>query len=78
MRNAQFNESNNHQHHHQQEDYTEDDVVVCTRGGRVTFRMWDVQTGAVENCQKEVLKRMFGCARKAPETSTDWDFLLED
>ncbi|KAG5647198.1 hypothetical protein DXG03_001157 [Asterophora parasitica] len=54
----------------------EDDVLVCTRG-RVTFRMWDIQTRTPENSQKECLKRMFGCTRKAPET-IDWDFLLED
>ncbi|KAG6808496.1 hypothetical protein H0H92_003958 [Tricholoma furcatifolium] len=55
----------------------EDDVVVCTRG-RISFRMWDIQTCAPENMQKETLKRMFGCTRKAPETTIDWDFLLED
>ncbi|KAF8061596.1 hypothetical protein FPV67DRAFT_1452513 [Lyophyllum atratum] len=55
----------------------EDDVVVATKG-RVTFRMWDIQTQAPENTQREALKRMFGCARKAPETAIDWDFLLED
>lgn len=56
---------------------TEDDVLVRTRG-QVTFRMWDVQTCAPENTRKETLRRMFGCARKAPETAIDWDFLLED
>jgi len=55
----------------------EDDVVVATRG-RVTFRMWDIRTQAPEKKQCEALKRMFGCARKAPETAIDWDFLLED
>jgi len=60
-----------------QEFYGEDDVVVVTRG-RVTFRMWDVQTCSPENSQKESLKRMFGCSRKAPETTIDWDFLLKD
>ncbi|KAG6845723.1 hypothetical protein H0H87_004989 [Tephrocybe sp. NHM501043] len=55
----------------------EDDVVVSTRG-RITFRMWDVQTSAPENTHKETLKRMFGCTRKVPETAIDWDFLLDD
>jgi len=59
------------------EDFSEDDVVVCTRG-RITFRMWDIQTGSPENGQMEALKRMFGCTKKAPETSINWDFLLED
>ncbi|EPQ58559.1 hypothetical protein GLOTRDRAFT_137243 [Gloeophyllum trabeum ATCC 11539] len=55
----------------------EDEVVVST-AGNVTFRMWDVQTCAPENRSKECWKRMFGCAKKAPETTIDWDFLLED
>lgn len=55
----------------------EDDVVIVTRG-HMTFRMWDVQTCAPENCHKEAFRRMFGCGRKAPETCIDWDFLLED
>ncbi|KAG5728299.1 hypothetical protein E4T56_gene19220 [Termitomyces sp. T112] len=59
------------------EECDEDDVVVCTHG-RITFRMWDIQTSAPENTHKETLKRMFGCTRKAPETAIDWDFLLED
>ncbi|KAF7311500.1 hypothetical protein MKEN_01052300 [Mycena kentingensis (nom. inval.)] len=57
--------------------YDEDEVIVATRG-RVTFRMWDVHTNAPECVQVEALKRLFGCARKVPETSHDWDFLLED
>ncbi|KAF7294725.1 hypothetical protein MIND_01009900 [Mycena indigotica] len=56
--------------------YDEDEVVVATRGN-VTFRMWDVNTNAPECVQKETFKRLFGCSRKAPETSHDWDFLLE-
>ena len=71
LRQVRLNESDNG------EDLSEDDVVVCTHG-RITFRMWDIQTGSPENCQVEALKRMFGCAKKAPETSIDWDFLLED
>jgi hypothetical protein len=59
------------------EDWSEDDVVVSTRG-RVTFRMWDIQTCAPENGQVEALKRMFGRAKKAPGTTIDWDFLLDD
>jgi len=55
----------------------EDDVVVVTRG-RITFRMWDVQTCRPENPHKESLRRIFGCSRKAPETTIDWDFLLKD
>ncbi|KAL0947508.1 hypothetical protein HGRIS_013608 [Hohenbuehelia grisea] len=55
----------------------EDDVVVFTRG-HVSFRMWDISTGAPENPRKETIKRLFGCARKSPETVMDWDFLLED
>ncbi|KAJ7273094.1 hypothetical protein C8J57DRAFT_1434977 [Mycena rebaudengoi] len=66
----------NEDHYDQLPD--EDEVVVVTRG-RVTFRMWDVQTNAPENPQKETFKRLFCCMRKAPETATgDWDFLLED
>ncbi|KAF7327330.1 hypothetical protein MKEN_00310600 [Mycena kentingensis (nom. inval.)] len=57
--------------------YDEDEVIVATRG-HVTFRMWDVQTNAPECAQVETLKRLFGCARKVPETSHDWDFLLDD
>ncbi|TFK72143.1 hypothetical protein BDN72DRAFT_836523 [Pluteus cervinus] len=69
MQNVRFNSSH-------QEDY--EDIVVVDSPGAITFRMWDVQTGAPENTHRETLKRMFGCARKAPETSIDWDFLLED
>ncbi|KAK7035755.1 hypothetical protein R3P38DRAFT_2908887 [Favolaschia claudopus] len=54
--------------------YDEDEVIVSTRG-HVTFRMWDVQTSTPECPQKETLKRLFSCSRKAPE---NWDFLLED
>jgi hypothetical protein len=59
------------------EDLSEDEVFISTRG-RITFRMWDIQTGTPENCRLEALKRMFGCVKKAPETTIDWDFLLED
>jgi hypothetical protein len=54
-----------------------DEVIVNTRGS-ILFRMWDVNTGAPERPHKETLKRIFGCASKAPETAIDWDFLLED
>jgi hypothetical protein len=54
-----------------------DDVVVCT-DGRVEFRMWDIHTGSPESLGKETWKRMFGCGKKAPETTIDWDFLLDD
>lgn len=57
--------------------YNEDDVVVSTEG-RVTFRMWDVQTCAPEVAHKECFQRLFSCRRKAPETTIDWDFLLKD
>ncbi|GLB35427.1 hypothetical protein LshimejAT787_0209920 [Lyophyllum shimeji] len=71
LQNTRLNES----------EYTEvpdeDEVVVATRG-HITFRMWDVRTQAPEKAQREALKRMFGCVRKAPETAIDWDFLLED
>lgn len=60
-----------------EEDSSEDEVVVCTRG-HIAFRMWDIQTHSPENCRVEALKRMFGCTKKAPETTIDWDFLLED
>ncbi|KAF7323218.1 hypothetical protein HMN09_00102500 [Mycena chlorophos] len=56
----------------------DDDEVVVATAGSVTFRMWDCATNAPECTQKEALKRLFGCSRKAPETSHDWDFLLED
>lgn len=57
--------------------FNEDDVVVMTEG-HVTFRMWDVQTCAPEVAHKECFQRLFGCKRKAPETTIDWDFLLKD
>ncbi|KAF7359259.1 hypothetical protein MSAN_01268200 [Mycena sanguinolenta] len=58
--------------------FDEDEVIVSTCG-RVTLRMWDVQTSMPENPSKETFKRLFCCSRKAPETTShDWDFLLED
>jgi hypothetical protein len=71
MRNARLNEPN------YKEDPSEDDVFVSTRGS-ITFRMWDIQTAAPENTRKEAIKRIFCCGQKAPETSMDWDFLLDD
>ncbi|KAJ3999239.1 hypothetical protein F5050DRAFT_1739100 [Lentinula boryana] len=59
-------------------DATDEDCVVVVTNGNIMFRMWDVQTCAPENPQKETLKRMFSCSKKAPETTIDWDFLLED
>ncbi|KAJ4488565.1 hypothetical protein J3R30DRAFT_3696449 [Lentinula aciculospora] len=59
-------------------DATDEDCVVVVTNGNIMFRMWDVQICAPENAQKETLKRMFGCSKKAPETTIDWDFLLED
>ena len=60
-----------------QSPFAEDDVFVNT-AGRIQFRMWDVQTGQPENVKKETLKRMFGCSRRHPETTVNWDFLLEE
>ncbi|EAU88095.1 hypothetical protein CC1G_11518 [Coprinopsis cinerea okayama7 len=69
MRNVRFNEP--------VEKIEQDGVVVVTRG-HVTFRMWDMETGAPENGTKEQLKRFFGCTRKAPTNAIDWDFLVRD
>jgi len=73
LRNVRLNEPGSH------EIYDEDNVVVVTRG-HVTFRMWDVQTSSPENTRKDLLSKVFGCSRKAPEheTAIDWDFLLKD
>ncbi|KAH9484087.1 hypothetical protein JR316_0003567 [Psilocybe cubensis] len=71
LRNVRINEQDD------EEIYSEDEVYVVTQG-RVSFRMWDVRTCSPENTHKESLKRMFSCARKAPETAIDWDFLLKD
>jgi hypothetical protein len=54
----------------------EDEVLVCAR--RVSLRMWDVAAGAPESRHKETWRRMFGCGKRAPETTIDWDFLLND
>ncbi|KAJ7702233.1 hypothetical protein B0H17DRAFT_1043285 [Mycena rosella] len=62
---------------HYESSSEEDEVVVSTHG-HVTFRMWDVQTSAPENSQKEAFRRLFCCAHKTPETAHDWDFLLEN
>ncbi|KAF9265797.1 hypothetical protein L218DRAFT_986004 [Marasmius fiardii PR-910] len=59
-----------------EEGRNEDRVVIETRG-HITFRMWDVATGSPECFQKETFKRFFGCSKKAPETTIDWDFLLD-
>lgn len=71
LRRARVNEPDGEERH------DEDDVVVITRG-RITFKMWDVQTSSPENTHKESLKRIFGCSWKAPETAIDWDCLLRD
>lgn len=55
----------------------EDEVVVVTRG-TVTFKMWDVETGSPESCTKESFKRFFGCSRKTPITTIDWDCLVRE
>ncbi|KAL0577373.1 hypothetical protein V5O48_004625 [Marasmius crinis-equi] len=59
------------------EDGKNEDFVVIDTTGHITFRMWDVQTGSPECMQKETFKRFFGCSKKAPETTMDWDFLLD-
>ncbi|KAF4615369.1 hypothetical protein D9613_003268 [Agrocybe pediades] len=71
LQNVRINE------HAVDETYEEDEVVIVTRG-RISLRMWDVQTCSPENTHKESLKRLFGCSRRAPETAMDWDFLLKD
>ena len=71
MRNMRFTERMT------EPSFNEDDVIVSTNG-HVTFRMWDVQTCAPEVVHKEAFHRLFGCKRKAPETTIDWDFLLKD
>ncbi|KAF7970660.1 hypothetical protein HWV62_44981 [Athelia sp. TMB] len=54
-----------------------DEVVVVTQG-HVEFRMWDVSTGSPESLGKETWKRVFGCGRRSPEMTIDWDYLLDD
>ncbi|KAK2460629.1 hypothetical protein APHAL10511_007099 [Amanita phalloides] len=71
MRNVRFNDDFFY------DQPMEDVVVVCTTG-QVTFRMWDVRTCSPEIPHKEAMRRMFGCVRKVPETTINWDFLLED
>jgi len=73
MRNVRFD---NDADHNDSSLSLEDEVIIVTQGN-VSFRMWDIQTYAPENVQKETFRRMFGCTRKAPETTIDWDFLLE-
>jgi len=70
MQHVGFNEDVN-------ESWCGDEVVVKSQRS-VSFRMWDVNTGAPENIHKETFKRIFGCGKKAPETAIDWDFLLDD
>ncbi|KAF9072865.1 hypothetical protein BDP27DRAFT_1319534 [Rhodocollybia butyracea] len=70
MQNVYFTDSDD-------EGSESEDCVVVVTNGTIMFRMWDVQTCAPENPQKETFKRMFGCSKKAPETTIDWDFLLE-
>jgi hypothetical protein len=72
MRNVSFNDSLFF-------DQCAKDVVVVDTTGHVTFRMWDVWTRSPEIPHKEAMRRMFGRnRRKVPETSINWDFLLED
>jgi hypothetical protein len=59
-------------------DPSTDDVVAVSTSGDVTFRMWDVRTCSPEVPHKEAMRRIFGCGRRAPETTINWDFLLED
>lgn len=76
LRNVRINEPEPRDDNTTQQS-TQDEVVVVTRG-HITFRMWDVQKRGPENVHKESLKRIFGCARKTPETAIDWDCLLRD
>jgi len=71
MRNARINEPF-------AEDLPNEDNIFVHTQGHIMFRMWDIQACGPENVPKETLKRLFGCARRAPETSIDWDFLIED
>ncbi|KIK63526.1 hypothetical protein GYMLUDRAFT_40569 [Collybiopsis luxurians FD-317 M1] len=59
-------------------DTSGEDCVLIVTNGIIMFRMWDVQTCSPENPPKETLKRLFSCSKRAPETTMDWDFLLED
>lgn len=52
------------------------DEVVVETSGTVTFRMWDVHTGAPEVTTRETLKRIFG-SKKASGSGINWDFLLD-
>ncbi|KAI4293575.1 hypothetical protein K525DRAFT_275080 [Schizophyllum commune Loenen D] len=56
----------------------DEDVVIVSTHGTVNFRMWDVRTSAVENPQKEAIKRIFGVKRRAPESPANWDFLIQE
>ena len=59
----------------------EEDEVVIHTAGQVTFRMWDIHRGEPEARYKETCKRVFGfgwCAKRSPEVTIDWDFLLDD
>ncbi|TFK27336.1 hypothetical protein FA15DRAFT_701947 [Coprinopsis marcescibilis] len=69
LKNVRFNEAG--------EARGQDEVVIETMG-HVSFRMWDMDAGAPENCTKEHLKRIFGCSRKQPATLIDWDCLVRD
>ncbi|KAF5373090.1 hypothetical protein D9758_001564 [Tetrapyrgos nigripes] len=71
MQHVRFND-------HRDDGFLEDCVVISTTG-HITFRMWDVETCSPESTHKELLRRVFGCSKAAPETSgpNDWDFLLE-
>jgi hypothetical protein len=63
--------------HESNDSWGVDEVIVNSRGP-VSFRMWDVNTGAPEKTHKETFRRIFGCSKQAPETAIDWDFLLDD
>ena len=52
------------------------DEVVVETSGTVTFRMWDVHTGAPEVTTRETLKRLFR-SKKSSGSGINWDFLLE-
>ncbi|TRM59931.1 hypothetical protein BD626DRAFT_436491 [Schizophyllum amplum] len=60
------------------DEEADEDVVIVSTQGVVNFRMWDVRSCAVENPQRETIKRMFGRKRRTIESPAHWDFLIEN
>ncbi|KAH8833901.1 hypothetical protein DL96DRAFT_1578792 [Flagelloscypha sp. PMI_526] len=60
-------------------DTADDDHIVVSTHGNVTFRMWDILSGAAEPTAPEGLKKLFGYPRRSPSPNSDseWDFLLD-